>query len=55
MERASPDTPDARHLLLVFLERHAPMIMQIAPDVDGESLRRTVENEIATQDTQCAK
>lgn len=31
------------------------MIMQIAPDVDGESLRRTVENEIATQDTQYAK
>jgi ATP-dependent Clp protease ATP-binding subunit ClpC len=53
-ERAAPHKPDARHLLIAFLHRHALMALQIAPDLDVSALLQSVEEEIATNNPQYA-
>lgn len=53
-EVSASKKPDARHLLLVFLQRHALMVAQIAPGTDTESLIQQVEQEIANNDMQHA-
>lgn len=53
-EISASKKPDARHLLLVFLQRHALMVDQIAPGTEVESLLQQVQQEIANNDMQHA-
>lgn len=53
-EKAGTTRPDARHLLLAFLEHFAPLLTQLDAQIDPQALLQAVSEELEKNDTSYA-